>query len=407
VSTETEPTSSPAPPSADGLRRAEGTQVLVGVLLMALNLRLAITAVPPLVERIGTDLHLSSAATGVLTTLPVLSMGVFAPVAQRLAHRRGRESALVLAAAAVLVGSLLRLGGQSLVLLYAGTLVAGFGIAVGGTITPGVIKEHFSDRVGPVTALYMLAMMGGAAAASAASVPLADAWGWPVALGVWAAPAALALVAWLPLARTASRRAETPDDGPRVGLPWRHGTTWAVAAYLAVQSWQFYSQLAWIPPLYEARGWTAARAGVLLSVFSATQVISGVAGPALAHRMRDRRPILLTSVACVGLGLAGILFAPELAAWVWVGLLGLGLGSGFAMGLVLFADYSVSPAASARLSAAVFLVSYSVAAAGPVTIGALRDATGSFTVPFALLLVLVLPQAVAATLLRPGRAQTP
>jgi CP family cyanate transporter-like MFS transporter len=92
---------------------------------------------------------------------------------------------------------------------------------------------------------------------------------------------------------------------------------------------------------------------------------------------------------------------------VWVGLLGLGLGAGFALGLVLFADYSRTPAANARLSAMVFLVSYTVASAGPTVIGALRDSTGSYQVPFALLLVLLVPQGIAAALLRPGRTRTP
>ncbi len=398
--------SAEAPPS-----RLQGSAlVLVTVLLVALNLRMAITSVPPLVERIGEDLGLSRAWTGALTTLPVLSMGVFAPAAQRMAHRFGREAATAAAMTVLLAGSLLRLGGERVVLLYLGTLLAGFGIAVGGTIASGIIKEYFPDHVGLVTGGYMLFMMGSAAAASALSVPLADAWGsWSLSIGAWGLPAVAAVVVcWLAAHRAAARR-RAADTAPeeRLPLPWRHPTGWLVAVYMSLQSWQFYSQLAWVAPFYESRGWTPTRAGLLLAVFSAAQVLSGVLGPVLAHRLPDRRPVLLASVGSVTVGVLGVLLAPEAASWLWVALLGMGLGSGFAMGLVLFADYSRSPAGSARLSAFVFLVSYTVAAAGPVVLGLLRDRTGSFTVPFVLLAVLLVPQAAAALLLHPRRARTP
>jgi MFS transporter, CP family, cyanate transporter len=337
-------------------------------------------------------------------------MGLFAPVAQRMAHRLGREQATAIALTVLAAGTAVRLGGDHVVLLYLGTLLAGFGIAVGGTIAPGIVKEYFPEHVGLVTAVYMLAMMGGAAASSAVSVPLADRLGsWAQSLGSWtvlAVPAA-ALV-WVVARRAAAHRTATAAPSEqRLPLPWRHPTGWLIATFLALQSCQFYSQLTWVPPFYESHGWSPTRAGVLLSVFSAAQVVSGVAGPVAAHHLSDRRPLLAGSVVSVAVGLLGMLLAPEASPWAWVTLLGLGLGSGFALGLVLFADYALTPAASARLSAMAFLVSYTIAAAGPVLVGALRDATGSFQLPFSLLLVLLVPQAGAALLLHPRRARTP
>lgn len=396
----------PAAPS-----RLHGSALMLAtILLVALNLRLAITTVPPLLERIGGELRLSRAWTGALTTLPVLCMGVFAPVAQRMAHRLGRERATAVAMAVLAVGTAVRWGGQHVSLLYLGTLLAGFGIAVGGTIAPGIVKEYFPEHVGLVTAGYMLAMMGGAAAGSAVSVPMADALrSWPASLASWALLAvAAAAVAW-PVARRAAahRTASGAAAEQRLPLPWRHSTAWLVAIFLALQSWQFYSELTWVPPFYESLGWSPTRAGLLLSVFSALQVVSGVAGPVVAHHVHDRRPVLVGSVVSIAVGLLGLLLAPQAAPWIWVALLGLGLGSGFALGLVLFADYSLTPAASARLSALAFLISYSLAAAGPVVVGALRDATGSFRLPFTILLVMLVPQAIAAMLLHPRRPRTP
>ncbi|GAB3674933.1 MFS transporter [Angustibacter aerolatus] len=400
----TEPLTATEAPDA-GTRAPARAVLVLGVVAVALNLRLALTAVPPLVERIGADLDVSRGWTGALTTLPVLCMGLFAPVAQRIAHRWGREVAIWLAVAALAVGSGLRLGGEHLPLLYLGTLVAGFGVAVGGTLLPGFVKSRFAGRAGAATAVVMLSMMGGAAAASALAVPLADALGsWPASLSVWAVPALVAVAAWAPVVRSSRH---VPEPGRRVALPWRHGSAWLVAGSMCLSSLQFYSLLAWLPASYEARGWSAGRAGLLLSVWSATQILSGVAGPALADRVPDRRWVLVPSVACVFVGILGLLLAPDLAPWVWAGVSGLGLGSGFGTGLILMVDYAADPAASARLSAMAFLLSYSTAAVGPVLLGVLRDASGGYTVPYAVLAALAVPWFVVATRLHPRRPQTP
>src|SRR3954470_10404078 len=147
----------------------------VALVAVAANLRIAITSVPPLLDAISTDLGLSHAAAGALTTLPVLCMGVFAPVASRIAHRTGAAGAVLAAVLSILAGTASRFAGDHTVVLYAGTFVCGVGIAVAGTLLPRLVKTFFPpERTGLVTGLYMLAMMGGAALSSALAVPLAD-----------------------------------------------------------------------------------------------------------------------------------------------------------------------------------------------------------------------------------------
>ena len=174
-----------------------------------------------------------------------------------------------------------------------------------------------------------------------------------------------------------------------------------------MQSFGFYSQLAWIPPSYEDRGWSARDAGLLLAVWSIVQLASGLGVPVLADRLADRRPLVAGSVCCGLLGLLGVLLAPDAAPVVWVVLMGLGQGGGFAVALVKLVDYAPSPAASARLSALVFLVAYSTASTGPLVFGAVHDATGGFTVPYALLAVVLLAQLTLVPRLRPGRLTEP
>jgi CP family cyanate transporter-like MFS transporter len=397
--------------------KAKAKASLPPVWLMALalvavsaNLRTAIASVPPLARTIADDLDLSSAWIGALTTLPVLCMGLLAPAAQRLGTRLGAATSVQIAMVAVFAGVLLRYWGDHLWALYAGTFVAGFGIAVAGTLLPRLVKAVFPPkRTGTVTGLYMLAMMGGAAASSALSVPLAARLGsWQGSLASWSILAAVGVLAWAPVTLRISRyKAANPVAATSHGLPWRHPTAWLIAAYLAVQSWQFYSSLAWIAPSYVARGWDPTTAGYLLSAFGGAQLVSGLLGPVLTDRIHDHRALLMPAA---GLGLVGtlaLLLAPDAAAWLWVCMIGLGQGAAFSLALVLLVDYAETPAGSGRLTAMTFFVSYTIASFGPTVTGALRDLTGDFHVIWLLMALLTLVQMTLAMQMKPSLAKVP
>jgi len=398
-------------------QRTSEKTALPPVWLMALalvavsaNLRAAIASVPPLARTIAADLDLSSAWIGALTTLPVLCMGLLAPAAQRLGTRLGAATSVQIAIVAVFAGVLLRYWGDHLWALYAGTFVAGFGIAVAGTLLPRLVKAVFPpERTGTVTGLYMLAMMGGAAAASALSVPLAARLGsWQGSLASWSILAAVGVLAWAPVTVRISRyKAANPVAATSHGLPWRHPTAWLIAAYLAVQSWQFYSSLAWIAPSYVARGWDPTTAGYLLSAFGGAQLVSGLLGPMLTDRIHDHRALLMPAAALAFAGMLGLLLAPDAAAWVWVCVLGLGQGAAFSLALVLLVDYAETPAGSGRLTAMTFFVSYTIASFGPTVTGALRDLTGDFKAVWLLMALLTLAQMALAMQMRPGLPKVP
>jgi MFS transporter, CP family, cyanate transporter len=397
--------------SAPTDERANDQVTLPPVWLMALalvavsaNLRVAIASVPPLASTIAADLDLSNAWIGALTTLPVLCMGLLAPAAQRIGVRLGAAVSVQIAIIAVFIGVLLRWWGDQLWALYGGTLVAGFGIAVAGTLLPRLVKAVFpAERTGTITGLYMFAMMGGAAASSALSVPLAARFGsWQGSLASWSIPAAVGALAWAPVAIRLSRHGSAnPAIASEHGLPWRHPTAWLVAAYLAVQSWQFYSSLAWLAPSYVARGWNPTTAGYLLSAFGCAQLISGLLGPVLTDKIHDHRVVLIPA-AILGLGgMLGLLLAPDAAAWAWVCLLGLGQGAAFSLALVLLVDYAKTPAGSGRLTAMAFFVSYTIASFGPTATGALRDLTGGFHVIWMQMALMMLVQVALALKMRP------
>jgi CP family cyanate transporter-like MFS transporter len=145
---------------------------------------------------------------------------------------------------------------------------------------------------------------------------------------------------------------------------------------MGLQSLLYYAALTWLAPLYVDAGWSAGRAGLLLGLFSFTQIFSALAVPALADRTGDHRPWLALSVGTATVMLAAFGLAPTAAPWLWAALLGLGVGGMFALALTLLVKLAPTPAEAASLSGMALLVGYLLAATGPVLAGALYDAAG-------------------------------
>lgn len=397
----------PVTPSARPVRPLPPVWVMaIALVAVAANLRIAITSLPPLIDLISADLELSHAAAGALTTLPVLCMGLFAPLVSGIAHRMGAVAAVLAAIAAVTLGVASRLFGESAVVLYVGTFVAGLGIATAGTLLPRLVKTFFPvNRSGLVTGLYMLAMMGGATFSSAVSVPLTERLGsWQASLASWSLLALVGTLAWAPFTLRANPHHTRDEAGPG-RLPWRHPTAWLVASYLALQSWAFYSMVAWLSPTYVELGWSADDAGFLLAVCSAAQIVSGILGPALSDRLHDARTLLIPSGLLGVAGCVGVFAAPLASPWLWAVVIGLGQGAAFALGLVLLVRYAGSPASSGRLTGMAFLVSYGIASLGPLSMGLVRDVTGTLSPVWLVLAILGVVQTVVASRMRPNLAK--
>jgi MFS transporter, CP family, cyanate transporter len=375
---------------------------LVGLVLVAANLRPAIASVPPFVDPIAADLHLSAAQVGLLTTLPVVCMGLFAPLAALASRRLGAERTVLAAVAVLGIGTLGRgFGGTAG--LYAGTVLAGTGIAVAGALLPALVRGRFPDLAGPVTGLYTAGLIGGAMVAAAATVPVATALrvGWPVALQLWTLPAVLALGWWLPVA---GAHAVSARAG-RVAAPWGSGRAWLATLFMGGQSLLYYASLAWLAPRYTSLGVDPAQAGLLLGVFSFLQLFSALGLPVLAHRHGRIEVWIAVSVATTTGSLVAIALAPSAAPWLWAALLGLGMGGQFALALTVLAGLGATPAETAAASGMAFFVGYLLAAAGPVATGALVDGTGEYRTPFLAIAAVGVATLVAGT--AAGRATRP
>jgi CP family cyanate transporter-like MFS transporter len=392
------------PTAAIAPRRPSVSPLLLGaaLVLVAVNLRPTMTSLPPLLGDIERELGLSGASAGLLTALPVLCMALAAPASHRVAHRYGREATVLGATALIAAGDGLRLAGTSLPALFAGTLLAGLGIAACGVVLPGIVKEFFPGREGAASAAYIVAMMLGASVGAGAAVPLEQLLGsWAASLAAWALPACVAVALWLVVTLRLNER-ESDDEAHPGRLPWNARGAWLLAAFLSAQSALAYAYIGWLSPAYEARGWSAGTAGLLLGALHLAQLVSSLVLPVLADRSADRRPPLVIAVAGTVVAALWLWLLPDTLPWVATALLGLGLGGGFSLGLVLIVDYAAHPSASGRLAAMVFLVCYCFAALAPVVVGALRDATGGFSLAFGLLVIVAAIQLALATRLGPS-----
>ena len=373
------------------------------IVLVAANLRPAVTSVPPLVDRLTATFGLSAIAAGALTTLPVLAMGLFAPVAPLAARRFGDSAALAVAVGLIAVGCAARATG-GVVGLYAGTAVAGVGIAVAGALLPSLVRARVPDRIGPVTGLYTASLIGGALVAAGGTEPLRAALdvSEQAVLAVWALPALAALVLWLASRILDGSGRPDPADHPRSatrpGMPWRSGAAWLGTLFMGLQSLLFYAVLAWLAADYIDLRLSAESAGLLLAVFSATQVITALAMPIVAHRTGVIRPWIALSVGLTVLGLLLVALVPLAAPWAWAGLLGLGMGGNLALALTVLTHLAPTPEGAAAYMGMAFFIGYLLAAAGPVAAGALHDATGGFTAVFLALAALGVATLVVGTL---------
>ena len=376
-------------------RPYEITLLVVAVAAAGLNLRTAITSLPPLFPDLQTQLHLSTATLSLLAATPVICFGVVSAFTAWLNRRYGEEMILLVALVLLTAGLLLR-GVAPGVMLFPGTVLAASAIAVLNVLLSSMAKRRWPERAGLLIGIYLTTLSAGAILSSLLSVPLYDSSGSvQLALGVWAVPAALAVLLWLPQLRYRTvGLAPAAADGTVVAPAqagvkvYRYALTWQVTAFMGLQSLLYYAALSWLPTIFQDRGDSAVTAGNLLALMGVGNLATSLLVPVLAHRRPSQRGLVVPSLIGTAAGLAGSLWAPLGSAPFWV--LVLGVSQGSCLGLAIFFMLARAPDAgvAASLSAFAQSVGYLVASAGPLVVGLLHSATGSWNLPVALLLVL-------------------
>lgn len=383
--------------------------------LTSLNLRGVVASLGPILRDVQADLGMSDTLAGALTALPVVVFGVLGLAAAGIGRRVGTRRTLVLALLLLSLGTAARGLATTTSGLFVATFLALVGIAVANVLVPVLVKAWFPDDVGRATAWYSTALAVGTAVPAALTVPAATALGgWRPALAVWALPGVVALAAWSLLAarRAPAPAAAVPPAGSSPHPPpedaavrrWvrRQPTTWALATYFGLQGLEAYVAIGWLAAILRDAGLSPERAGGLVAAMMLLGLPMSLLLPRLAARRADQRPVVAVLVAFCAAAYLGLLLAPVAAPLLWTLLLGIGL-SAFPLALTLLALRSATPVGTAELSTRVQGIGYLIAAAGPLAVGVLLDRTGSWDLPLALLLVLLVPKLVSGLIAaRPG-----
>ena len=450
-----------APVKAGGTRTLERALLVIGVAALGFNLRGAITSLPPVFPELQDGLGLSTATISVLAATPVLCFAVFSAFAAWLSRRLGEERVLLAAIAALTAGLLLR-GAAPGALLFPGTVLAAAAIAIMNVLLSSLIKRRWPERAGFLIGLYITALSVGAITGSVVAVPLWNRTGGSVGLtlGWLAAPAALAVLLWLPQAghvirpRSAGGASSAgpaiPDDiaaipgdipvlfddtlavpgdvpaasdaradgdgraapgaaasaGDRAATDaapaarrapagrrgrvavHRYPLAWHVTLFMGLQSLLYYAALSWLPTILRDRGASADTAGNLLALMGVGNLAVSFLVPMVAQRMRAQHVLVVPTVAAMALGLAGVVYLPLSSAVAWVLILGAGQNAALSLAIFFTMARAPHPAAAASLSALAQSVGYLLASAGPLELGLLHSATGSWNLPVAVLFVL-------------------
>ncbi|BBV76957.1 CynX/NimT family MFS transporter [Klebsiella electrica] len=354
--------------------------LIIGILLIASTLRVTFTGAAPLLDAIRADYGLSTAQTGMLTTLPLLAFGLVSPLAAGVGRWLGIERSLLAALILICLGIGLR-SLPSTALLFSGTAIIGCGIALGNVLLPGLIKRDFSQHVARMTGAYSITMGGAAALGSAMVVPLALAgFAWHGALLMLMVFPLLALLVWLPQTRKSATAPLTGSGAMHNRGIWRSALAWQVTLFLGINSLVYYVIIGWLPAILQSLGYSEAQAGSLHGLLQLATAAPGLAIPLILHRLKDQRAIAVSVALMCAISACGLWFWPGQAV-VWTLIFGFGSGATMILGLTFIGLRANSAHQAAALSGMAQTIGYLLAACGPPLMGKIHDANGDWQIP--------------------------
>ncbi|WP_167629746.1 CynX/NimT family MFS transporter [Listeria valentina] len=367
--------------------------LVLGIIFVAINLRMPITSISPLLELIRKDLPISNTLAGFLTTLPLIAFAVISPFVSKLSRKLGVEQLVFYTLLFLVFGSFIRPFGDNLAFLLTGTLLIGIGIAVGNVILPSIIKKEFPFQLGLLTGIYSISMNLFAAIASGLSFPLANNFrlGWRGTLYVFSAFTVLALLIWLfQLSKKPKKVASTNSKKPAHAHQsvWKSKLAWQIAVVMGVQSAVFYINVAWLPVIVQDRGFTAADGGFMLSLMQFGIIPITFIVPIIAGKTKDQRVLMSLASFFICGGIVGLML--PIANLVYLSIisimLGVGGGMAFSLSMMFFSLRTSTPEEAAETSGMAQSVGYLLAAFGPLLFGFLHDALGNFEISLFILL---------------------
>ncbi|WP_206715159.1 MFS transporter [Cellulosimicrobium arenosum] len=369
----------------------------LAIALTAVNLRTAVTGFTPLLEIIGADLGFGVAVAGLLGTVPAASFGIFGFLAPVVTRRFGLERTATVALSLTALSLVIRALSPTTLVLVLSTVLALAGIGAANVVIVPLVKAWFADRLALWTSLYLILMQTGQFVAPLLAVPVAEATTWRVSIGIWAGPAAVAAVVWLVLAlrlpadHHAPATATVLDARPRIS---RSSTVWGLVILFAMLSMSNYGIITWVPTVLTDAGGSAALGGSMVALYSAWGMVAALVVPHLATRLANPFVVVVVCAVALVAGYLGLLLSPLDGTLLWVCLLGIGVST-FPLCMTLINRRTRTPQSASAVSGFVQGIGYGLACFGPIGLGLLREATGSWTLPLVVLAATTVPGVIA------------
>lgn len=376
---------------------------IVAVLLLATNLRIAVSSVGALLPEIRVGVGLNGFQVGMLTSLPPFCFGLMGLAGPAVARRIGLHRTALGTVLAIAAGQLIRGAVPGQGWLFAGSCLALAGIALANVIMPSLIRQMFPGRIAGMTGAYTVVMASAQAGVSFATIPLAGAFGgdWRLGIGMWAAVAVLAALPWIPLARhdAAPDRAGGVQRLPLLTIA-RVPKAWALALFMGTQSFTAYVVFSFYPTLLRDSGLSDQGAAVQVGIVSVAALLATMFAPTLLSRMRRPAAMMWGFFGTCLLGYGGLLVWPAEAATLWSVLIGVSQ-TYFAIALYIVNLRARTVSGVLSLSGFMQSVGYIYAGTGVLVLGTVHgDSTDWSGVVLAVLGFCCLLQAMALVSVR-------
>ena len=354
------------------------TILVIGIILIAANLRAPIAGIGPVLDQMIDSLHLSQSQAGMLTTLPLLAFAIASPLATALARKQGIEVSLFIALIMIALGLFSRII-DSTFMLYISTAIVGIGIAIGNVLLPSLIKRDFPHKIAVMTSAYVLAMGIFAGSYSAIIIPLANyqALGWKIALAGYGIVTIISIVVWLPQLRLRTKPNKVITATKSQGKIWHHRLSWHITFFLGLNSFFSYVMMGWLPSILIDGGHDAQQAGELHGIFQFATAIPGIILIPLLAKLKDQQMLALV-ISFLGCFCSlGLLYLPSFA-FLWTITLGFCSGAIYILGMSFISLRTHNSGQAASLSGMAQCIGYTLAAIGPILAGSLNEYFGSW-----------------------------
>ncbi len=373
--------------------------VLIGIILVAASLRLAVASLSPLVDLIGESFVLPTWVVGLIGTAPPICYAIFGLATPAMEKRIGMEPLMVISLLIITIGTATRALVSDALLLLVFTAVLFAGVGIGNILLPPLVRKYFPDRVGLMVTIYTTIMAIVTTLPALVGVPLAEATDWRFSLGMWTVVSGVAMIPWIimllqervakrsPVSTATGTVKIVEPDAKTMTRLLRVPMVWALIFVFGTSSTAAYTMFAWLPQiLVERAGVSIQTAGSLLALFGFMGLPCSIVVPMLIVRFQATRGVFLISILAGIAGLVGLIVAADAAPVLWVFILGI-IAALFPMSLVLISIRSRETATTVPLSGLVQSIGYLYAAAWPVLFGLLHDWQGNWTLSLVLLTI--------------------